>query len=331
MQNNEAVSGKRIIGVDLGASYVRVGLFDMEGTVIDFQHQPLGKMKTAATGYEATVSLIEKVLEENQSPDIAGIGIGATGPVNPQEGTMISPYTEPAWQYIPITKPISDYFHVPCIIENDADTAALGEYWQGAGVDCKRLLAVTVGTGIGTAFLINGEIYRGLDGVHPEGGHHIIDPDGPECYCGVKGCWESLASGEAITAYAKQIALNNPQWMQQIGVSHIDEIDGGVVAKAAEEKNTIALDVMLREAYYLAIGLVNMIMIYAPEKIVLSGGVIKSYSLLKDTVHQVVYHENLMLPIEKVHIELAKLGYFTGVTGAAYALLQYLQRLNEYS
>ena len=119
-------------------------------------------------------------------------------------GTINNPYTLPTWEDVPIVDFLVDRFGVPVSLENDADAAALGEYWQGAGRDVQRLCAVTVGTGIGTAYILHGKIVRGNGGWHPEGGHMIIDPSGPQCYCGAKGCWESLASGSAIALFARE-------------------------------------------------------------------------------------------------------------------------------
>jgi len=317
-----------IAGVDLGGSVVRVGLFTTAGELLDFQATTLGLMRTADTGREQTIRLLEVVLQKNGYPRLLGIGIGATGPVDPAEGTMISPFTQPAWQYVPLAKPVSVHFGVPCVLENDADAAGLGEYWLGSGQLVNTLLAVTVGTGIGTALIQNGRIYRGMDGMHPEGGHHLVDPAGPQCYCGLRGCWESLASGEALSAAARELARQQPDWLAALatlGVTEISQINGAVVAQAARQQDARALELMRHEGYYLALGLLNMICVYVPDKIVLSGSVIKSFDLLEPELRRTLSGLDLMVPVSRVTICPSEMGYSAGVTGAAYALLLFLQ------
>ena len=123
---------------------------------------------------------------------------------NSLRGLILNPGTLPGWVDVPIADYLAERFQAPACLENDADAAALGEYWMGAGRGVSRLYAVTVGTGIGTACILDGGVYRGQNGFHPEGGHQIVDPTGPECYCGGKGCWESWASGTAIADAARR-------------------------------------------------------------------------------------------------------------------------------
>lgn len=314
-----------LVGVDLGATNIRAGLVTQSGEVIDVRSSRLGSERREDTGARATIDLVDLLLKENGSPEILGIGVGATGPVDPYKGTILSPYTTPAWQHVPYTELVSAHYALPCVLENDADAAALAEYWQGAGANAKRLLAVTVGTGIGTALITDGQIYRGMDGAHPEAGHHIIDPSGPQCYCGAKGCWESLASGDALTEYSRQFARENPEFLQELNLSAPEFVTGAIVAKAAEKGSPKALEIMQREARYLAIGLLNLISAYVPEMIVLSGGVIEAYELLRPEVEETMRKNKLMVPADKVTILPAKLGYYSGVVGGAYALLLRLQ------
>lgn len=310
-----------VVGVDLGATNVRVGLFDPQGRTLEMQEKPLDAHKGPETGIRLTIELIEQVLSARPAAPLQGIGVGATGPVDPVHGTIQNPYTLPSWQFVPFTAPLSQHFGVPVVLENDADVAALGEYWQGAGKGVKRLYAVTVGTGIGVAYIQDGHIFRGFNGAHPEGGHHIVDPSGPECYCGAFGCWESLASGEALSEYARQQAGSRPEWMRELGVETVDEINGALVAQSARRGDALAIQVMQREAKYLALGLLNVIDFFVPEVIVLSGGVIRSYDLLEPAVRALMARNSLMVPAKDVKIVPAQLGYYAGVTGAAYALL----------
>jgi glucokinase len=214
-----------------------------------------------------------------------------------------------------------DSFRVPVILENDADAAALGEYWIGAGKNSSRLAAITIGTGVGTALIIDGQIYRGLEGSHPEGGHHIIDPSGPLCYCGAHGCWESLVSGPAIANLAKSD-------LQRLSDSHIftlvngdpSRIDANLVSEAAKDGDEYALSIIKIAAKYLSIGTVNIISLFVPDTIVLSGGVMKSIDLFMPALKEAITAQNVMVPARSVKVVPAKLGYYAGLIGAAYSV-----------
>lgn len=310
-----------VVGVDLGATFVRVGLFSRAGERVDVRARPLEAERGPETGIQNTIGEIEALLAANGRPEIVGIGAGATGPVDPISGTILNPYTLPAWANVPFSEPLRRHFHLPVVLENDADVAALGEYWLGAGRGVSRLLAVTLGTGIGTAFILNGTVYRGLDGAHPESGHHTLDPNGPECYCGARGCWESLAGGDSLLSYIQAQAAAHPDWTERLGLENGASIDVGTVAQAARAGEPLASEIMAREARYVALGLVNLITFFVPEMLVLSGGVMKSFDLIEPALRAEVKRQSLMVPAERVRIVPAELGYYAGVTGAAYALL----------
>lgn len=310
-----------IVGVDLGATFVRAALFDARGHRLDVRARPLEAERGPETGIQNTIALIDDLLRANGSPKIAGIGAGATGPVDSREGAIQNPYTLPAWAHVPFTEPLTRHFGVPAVLENDADVAALGEYWQGAGRGVERLLAVTLGTGIGTAFILKGDVYRGLNSAHPESGHHVIDAEGPECYCGARGCWEALAGGDSLLAYIRGQAEAHPEWPAQLGLSPGQAVDVAAVAQAARAGEPRAAAIWAREARYVAIGLMNLISFFVPETVVLSGGVMKSYDLIEPALRAYIRKNSLMVPAGQVRIIPAELGYYAGVTGAAYALL----------
>lgn len=262
---------------------------------------------------------------------LMGVGVGASGPVDPVKGSIHNPFTLPGWADVPILRILEDRFNVPTRLENDADAAALGEFWMGAGQGVKRLFAVTFGTGIGTAFIYNGEVYRGLNGQHPEGGHHSIDPSGPLCYCGIKGCWESLASGTAIGNLGRKTAADHRESrMVEMVHGDLEKIDGSLVVKAAQLDDATALDVVQIAARYMGLGLINVISLFLPEVIVLGGGVMKSIDLFLPLIRKTILQQNVMLPTGLVQCVPASLGYQAGIYGAAYSILQQV-RPNEKS
>ncbi len=182
-------------------------------------------------------------------------------------------------------------------MENDADAGALGE-WHSCPAD--RFLFVTIGTGIGAGVIWNGDIYRGVDGSHPELGHHTIDPSGPNCYCGATGCWESLASGPAVS--------------RLFGDASVAAVD---VFAMARQGNLQARRAVERQAYYLGVGLANLMTIFCPGRIVLGGGVMQGADLLLDGIHAVIGNQCGLIPARRIDLAVSTLGADAVLAGAA--------------
>lgn len=303
------------IGMDIGGTLVRLGAFDLAGQLLGQKEASI-----ASIGPERGLRLIEDLIHdtvESVSGSLLGIGIGCTGPLDIKRGLVNNPYTLDGWSNVPIVEYLSQALHVRVVLENDADAAALGEYWQGAGLDAKRLYAVTVGTGVGTALIVDGEIYRGVDGSHPEGGHQLIDPSGPECYCGHRGCWESLISGTAISNTARSVM--SQEELAVLGGS--EHISGRVIADAARAGSPTAVRIMQKAARDFSLGIINVITLFVPDVLVLSGGVMKSADLFLPTLEKTLETPNPMVPFEQVRILPAQLGYYAGIYGGAYMIL----------
>lgn len=167
------------------------------------------------------------------------------------------------------------------------------------------MIFVTVGTGIGGGILIGGKLYRGVDGAHPELGHHVVDPSGPLCFCGAHGCWEVLARGPAMT-----------EWM--LAQDHSRErVSAKDICNLAREGDGLARKAVEREAYYLGLGLANLVTMFTPEVIVLGGSVMQSASLFMGTIHETIRRICTQVPSERVELRLASLGPQTGLIGAA--------------
>lgn len=314
-----------VVGIDLGGTYVRVGVFHPQGELLHTLQQPIEAQLGGQAGVQRIIALVQQALQESGG-QLVGIGMGSTGPLDSTLGLIQNPYTLPGWENVPVLQPLRDQFHVPAVLENDADVAALGEYWAGAGQGAQRLYAVTVGTGIGTALIYHGHIYRGLAGNHPEGGHHIIDPSGPACYCGARGCWESLAAGPAIAQRAQQAARQQPSTLLlEMASADPSKIDAKLVAAAARQGDALALQVLAETARYIGLGIINCIAMFLPETIVLSGGVMKSADLIMPQIQALVAQHAAMHPVDRVKIVTASLGYHAGLYGAAYAILQSLE------
>jgi glucokinase len=320
------MSGPIVIGLDLGGTFIRAGLFHSSGELHGVRQAYMPTRESVQKGLEQIAALVIELTQEHGSAHLTGIGIGATGPIDARRGCIQNPFTLPGWEDVPIVDWLQDRFDLPVLLENDADMAALGEYWQGAGMDVTRLAVVTVGTGIGTACILDGKIYRGLEGVHPEIGHHVIDPSGPLCYCGAKGCWEVLASGTAIARTAHELLQAYPSsilWSKTAG--GLEQIHAHMVAEAAKEDDPLAVRVIEQAGRYFSLGLVNLINFFVPEMIVLGGSVMNSLSLFMPFIERTITRHNVMVPATRVRIIPAKLGIHAGLYGAAFCILQKLE------
>jgi len=312
------------IGVDLGGTNVRAGAVTREGRLLAAQDAPVEAREGPQAGVDKIAGLITQVMGQAEG-QLQAIGIGSTGPVDRDRGAIQNPYTLPTWENVDIVTALQERFGVPVTLENDADAAALGESWMGAGRGLPRLLMVTVGTGVGTAFILNSTIYRGIGGAHCEGGHIPLDPAGPECYCGAKGCWESLASGTAIGADARERAMTHSTLMTKLAGGDPSRIDATTAAAAARQGDAMALRVIDRAADYTGLGLVNLILLFLPDCIVLTGGVMRSFDLMETRIRAVIARHNVLVPATQVELRLAQLGQEAGLVGAACAAMQFLE------
>jgi glucokinase len=294
--------------VDIGGTKVAVGIVDDHGRVLARN----ACSTDAERGYQHVLARAESLLRQlmqESGQKIIGIGIGSTGPVDPFSGEFGEVNFFPAWKGENLVRDLAQLFHVSVAMENDADAAALAEAGWGAGKNKKRLIYVTVGTGIGGGIIIDGELYRGVSGAHPEIGHHLIDPSGPACVCGFHGCWESLAAGPAMAGW----------FASQSGSDHRAEVnlDAKRVCELARGGDALAARAVERETYYLGLGLANLVTLFTPDAIVLGGSVMNSADLFLDGARKIVSESCRLVPFENTELTLASLGEDANLIGAA--------------
>ena len=294
--------------VDIGGTKIAVGVVDGNGQVLSRMEAPTGADRSYEDEFKVVVGMLEKTLED-AGKKIEGIGIGSTGPVNPFTGEFGDVDFLPRWRGRNPVRQLSEIFGVRVALENDGDAGALGEAGWGAGKNRSKLVYVTVGTGIGGGIIVNGQLYRGVDGAHPEIGHHVIDPAGPSCSCGFRGCWEALATGPAMAAWFES---------ERVGDSNSpDHPTAHLVCELARQGNDLACRAVAREAYYLGLGLANLINLFTPDAIVLGGSLMKSADLFLDRIRTVIGQGCRFVPWEKTVLVLASLGENAILIGAA--------------
>jgi len=247
------------IGLDLGVNYILGVLTDLQGNIVFSENK-----KYKNTTYEETLDHVKKVISSliNAAPPspygIVGIGIGAPGIVNNEGDVLLAPNL--GWKNVPLKKEIEDAFHLPVIIENEANAGAYGEKKFGIGLHFDNLIYISVGIGIGAGIIINGELYSGFNGYSGEVGHMTIDKNGIKCRCGNKGCWELYASEQSLLSKANQLQLGNSE-----------EISLGEILSLAEKKDPSVLALLEEIGQNLASGIINIIHAFNPQQIIIGN------------------------------------------------------------
>ncbi len=295
-----------IAGVDIGGTKIAVGMVDSSGRVHARTVCLTEPERGFANGLARMVSMIRK-MEQKIGEKIHGIGVGCTGPVYPETGIIGNVEFLPDWEGAPITAELERRFEVSVAMENDADAAALGEWMWGVDRGARTFLYVTVGTGIGGGLIIDGNLYRGVDGAHPEIGHHVIDPSGPTCACGARGCWESLASGSAMEHWFRE---NTPKELLDTNLD---------ARQICSREDTHARTAVARVGHYLGLGLANLVTLFTPDVIAIGGGLMRSRDLFWIQIQETIQSSCGYVPHKKIRLLPAALGDDVGIIGAACA------------
>ncbi len=269
--------------MDIGGTKVAAGLVDHSGTIVA-QTRTAMVATDAARGLAAVAVAIEE-LRSRSGEDFQphAIGICAPGPLNPRTGVVINPPNLPGWHNFPLAEEIRKLYPAAQVkIDNDANAAALAEAKWGAGRSYRNVFYATIGTGIGTGFVIDGKVYHGRTGLATEGGHVGVDLHGPQCACGKRGCIETLAAGPAIARRARaKLALaakaasgdGTKSALLEMAGGKPDAVTSEMVAKCYASGDALAKEVMHETLDLLAYWLGNVIDLLEPDVIVIGGGV----------------------------------------------------------
>jgi len=308
------------IGVDLGGTNIAVGVVDDEYKIIG-----KGKVKTNAPRpaeeiFDDIAKAINLAVEDAglTMDDISTIGVGTPGSVNKESG-LIEFSNNLEFDHVPAKEMLEQRTGKPCVFENDANAAALGEAYAGAGNGVKNLVAVTLGTGVGSGIILGGKVMSGINDAAGEMGHMVIVVNGEQCNCGRKGCWERYASATALISQTKAKMLECPDSkMWALCDGDINNASGRTAFNAMYEGDEAAKDVVDKYIYYVSVGVTNIVNTFQPDVVCIGGGISNE-------------GENLLAPLRK-HVEAerytryskkqtkickAVLGNDAGIIGAA--------------
>ena len=307
------------IGIDLGGTNLKLALIDGENRIAARLTVPTGGAEGHNAVIERMIDGVKALRAENAAIDVVGIGIGVPGEVDMESGiTGDLPNLPGRWRNVPVGPAIAAATRLPVRIINDAKAFALAEYRLGAAAGVDTAICVTAGTGIGGAIIARGQILYGLGALAGEIGHLILQPDGPRCTCGNLGCAETLATGPAIVGEAvRRVVQGFTTSLGNLSEGDLDAITPELVARAADEGDLVAMDVIDRAGRWLGLALAGAIALLAPEVVVIGGGVAPAGGRYFHAAEEVARSHTGVIDITRVGFRPASLGYEAGVIGAA--------------
>lgn len=309
---------KLCFGIDIGGTTVKLGLFSIDGTVLDKWEIPTRKEdKGAYILPDVVESLNAKMQVKNiNKAQVEGIGIGVPGPVT-EDGVVLE-CVNLGWGIINVEKELEELTGLKVKAGNDATVAALGEMWQGGGKGYNSMILVTLGTGVGGGVIIGGKIITGSKGAAGEIGHILVNYDEPDtCGCGKHGCLEQYASATGIVKEAKRLLAKTKEASI---IREIENLTAKDIFDAAKDGDAISIQLVEQLGKYLGVALSHVGAVVDPEGFVIGGGVSKAGTILTDVIKK-YYEENVMLALKNKEFKLATLGNDAGIFGAAKLVL----------
>ena len=318
------MSARWVVGVDIGGTNLVVGAIPSDGGA------PVGVRRQATQperGPDAAVDdiarIAEAVIEETldlhtgSRDDFFGVGIGCPGQLDLSEGAVVAT-PNLGWRDYPIRDRIGERLSLPASLDNDANCATYGEWWQGAGQGVDSLVGVTLGTGIGGGYILDGKIVRGASGSAGEIGHMTIDFTGRRCACGNYGCLEAYASGPNIAARAREgLEAGYESILSELVEGDLERITALTVYDALVLGDEYAHEVMTETAKILGVGIANIVNLLNPDLVVIAGGVTRAGDHLFGPLRSEVRRRSFETAVSACEIIAGALPETAGVIGAA--------------
>lgn len=314
---------KWLIGVDLGGTSTKLALINLYGEIIHKWKIPTDISKNGMNITTNIAKSIDSKLEEldESKSRILGIGMGAPGPVRFQDGSIYEAINL-GWQHYPLKDLLEVETSLPAVIDNDANIAALGEMWKGAGQGAKDLVCITLGTGVGGGVITNGQVVHGKSGAAGEIGHMtVVTENGAPCNCGKTGCLETVASATGIVRLAKEALIKeNRMSLLQQKITDGQLLSSKLVFECANEGDVLSKEIVQQVSSYLGLAVSHIGNLLNPEKIVIGGGVAEAGDLLIEPLRTIFEKYTFKRVFKSTKILPATLGNDAGVIGAAWLI-----------
>jgi glucokinase len=323
---------KYAVGVDLGGTNIVTILMNEKGKIItrDKRATEVSKgknhvLKRISGGIESVLGPAAR--SPQPAADVAGIGIGTPGLVNLDKGILYESPNFPDWNNVPLARIFKKRFDVPVFIENDANSAALGEWWIGAGKRTRYMICLTLGTGIGGGIIIDGKVYHGANGFAGELGHISLSFDGPKCGCGNVGCLETYAPAIGIIRRTKEaLKKNRKSLIYKLIGGNLNKVTPAIVTQAARKGDKLAGKIWDDTGYYLGSAIADYVNIFNPEIVVLTGGLTGAGNLLFKPMWKTVRKRAFRNAVKNLKILPGKIPDDAGAVGAAKTAFQRAQK-----
>ncbi|MBM7688396.1 glucokinase [Enterococcus ureilyticus] len=321
---------KKLIGIDLGGTTIKFAILTTDG---DVQQKWSIETNSLDEGRHIVPDIIESInhrisLYEMKQEDFIGIGMGTPGSVDIKKGTVVGAYNLNWTKKQNVKIQIEEATGIPFVLDNDANVAALGERWKGAGENNPDVVFITLGTGVGGGIIAEGNLLHGVNGCAGEIGHVTVDPGGFECTCGKRGCLETVSSATGVVRVARHMSeeyAGDSQLKQAIDDGQ--DVSSKDVFDYAQAEDAFALMVVDRVCYFLGLAVGNVSNTLNPSSVVIGGGVSAAGEFLRSRVQN--YFEEFTFPEVRnsTQVKLAQLGNEAGVIGAASLALQFMEKV----
>lgn len=308
---------KRYVGIDLGGTTVKIGIVDEKGTLLCKTEQPTRGEEGPQASLTRMANHVRELAESNGIPwsDIVGVGMGLPGFLDIQQGTIIRLVNIP-WENVPVRSVLESELQRPVVIDNDANAAALGEKWSGAGAGLDDIVCITLGTGVGGGVIAGGRLIHGLSGMAGEIGHIRVEEEGARCGCGQRGCLETISSATGMNRLVQEgLAQGRSSLLQEMAA------DGRATPReifaAAKKQDPLAVEVIERATDALGRVMATLSVVTNPAAFIIGGGVSRAGDDLFIPLRQSYTKYALTQVAAGVGILPAQLGNDAGMIGAA--------------
>ena len=307
----------KVLAIDIGGTNLRGAVINQEGSFL--KRDKINSM--AKAGIDKLINNLIQFINSFNNYKFDAIGLGIPGIIDKESGIITQAPNIAGVSNFPLIDTLKEKIDVPIIIENDACAAAVGEHWLGSAKGTNSMIMLTLGTGLGGGIIINGDLWRGENGMAGEIGHTIVDINGPSCNCGNNGCLESFVSGEAL----RRIVSENNDLKKTLVNTKLEDIPEALKI-LAEEGNNNAKQIWAKFGKYLGIGISSIINLLNVEMIVIGGGISNAWNLFIDQTNDEIRIRSLKGPINNLKINKANLGDDSGVVGISKLSFNYLEK-----
>lgn len=303
-----------MLGIDLGGTDTKYGLVDSTGRLVAKAKFPT----CAQEGFDGVIARVAAHAREFiAGRPVRAVGMGVPGPMNSEEGIVYEAPNLPGWENAPVRARLEELLGLPVVLHNDANAAAWGEFWAGAGRGCRHMVLFSLGTGVGGGLILGGQLYTGPDDTAGELGHMTIDFEGPVCNCGSRGCLEAYASATAIRRVVREALAQGVPTSIRIPRGEEETFGARLVYEAAVAGDGFARQVLYDVGKALGIAAASVINMLNPERIIYGGAMIGAGEFIFGPLRDYARARAFRRPAARARILVAELGPDAGMIGAA--------------